>query len=387
MRRIGTVENEKKAFIVYTILLEEGIHATYEKQKDPQENRENVALWIYEEDQVDKAIELLESYKENPDDPRYRKIEFPSAPPQPPDPIAKRVEKENPQPSRFPLRPKAPRSYPITYFVIFLCVLLFAWNWLEQRSMRKHDGELSVQIGMTKVQQELMFDYPPANQEIDKLLGQYSLKGVEDLKELPQNELSAFELASNLPNFRGYLPYLIYWFKKSPPPENLDGPLFLKIGQGEFWRLFTPTLLHGGFLHILFNMAWVWLLLKQIEDRLPKWKILFLILVIGIVSNVAQYFVSGPYFLGFSGVVVGFVGFIWVRQKVAPWEGYPLQKSTILFLVIFVLAMFALELFSLVTAALTAKEISANIANTAHIVGGVVGAALGRLPFFSRGAK
>ncbi len=180
---------------------------------------------------------------------------------------------------------------------------------------------------------------------------------------------------------------MIYWFKKTPAPATLDGPLFTKIREGEVWRLFTPCLLHAGILHILFNMAWAWLLIKQVEQRLSKWKTLILILLIGIVANFAQYFVSGPYFLGFSGVVVGLVGFIWVRQKIAPWEGYPLQKSTFLFILIFVIAMFALEIFSLVSAAITAKEISANIANTAHIIGGITGALFGRLPFFSRGSK
>ena len=43
-------------------------------------------------------------------------------------------------------------------------------------------------------------------------------------------------------------------------------PLFEKIRQGELWRLFTPCILHRDFLHILFNMIWVWILVKQIEE-------------------------------------------------------------------------------------------------------------------------
>ena len=106
---------------------------------------------------------------------------------------------------------------------------------------------------------------------------------------------------------------------------------FEKIRQGEVWRLFTPCLLHFDFLHILFNMAWLWILGKQIEERIHWKKLGLLILIVGIVSNTAQYLVSGPSFLGFSGIVVGMAGFIWMRQRNAPWEGYPLSRIVFCF--------------------------------------------------------
>ena len=395
MRLIGAVETEKKAFIVYSILLEQGIHSTYEKGFDERENRENVSIWIYDEDQVKRAEEVLEAYKQNPEDSRYTKIQFPQTPPLPPDTIAESRAKGSEDdvsspPWKAPEEPpprRAKLTFPLTYFIVLICIFFYLWNGSQQLKMINRDGRLAVQIGMTPVQQDLMFDYPKSNQAIDTFLDQYSLKGVKELDKLPPEELQAFEKASRIPNFQGYLPYAIYWFKKMSSPANLDGPMFMKIRQGEFWRLFTPCLLHAGILHILFNMAWAWLLLKQVEQRLSKWKVILLILLIGIISNIAQYLVSGPYFLGFSGIVVGLVGFIRVRQRIAPWEGYPLQKSTFLFILIFVLGMSALEIFSLITAAITAKEISANIANTAHIIGGIAGAILGRLPFFGRSSK
>jgi GlpG protein len=134
-------------------------------------------------------------------------------------------------------------------------------------------------------------------------------------------------------------------------------------------------------------MIWVWILLKQIEERLSKWKICLLILLIGVISNTCQYLISGPYFLGFSGVAVGLAGFIWMRQKKAPWEGYPLQKGTILFLLFFVVAMFALELFTFGLQLFTAVKITPSIANTAHIVGGLAGMLFGRFSFFGRRAS
>ncbi|NGX26287.1 MAG: Rhomboid protease GlpG [Chlamydiae bacterium] len=386
MRLIGKLENEKQAFVFYSFLLEEGIHSTYEKVHDEQENKDVVTIWIYEEDEIERAQLYLQDFKQNPGDAKYTKVQFPTAPPQPPDLIAE--EKEGKKKKSIPtekLRKK--RTYPITYLVIFLCVLLFLWNIMEQITMLKQDGVIARQIGMTPLQQVFMFDYPTSNQKIDALLKEYSLKDYKELKAIPSNELAQFKSAEQIPTWRGSLSLVLRYFGKIPKSEPVDGPMFEKIREGEVWRLFTPCLLHGGLLHILFNMAWVWLLMRQVEERLSIWKLLIFILVVGIVANLAQYLVSGPYFLGFSGVVVGLVAFIWARQKLAPWEGYPLNRTTFIFILIFIGAMFALEIFSLLTALIFAKEISANIANTAHIIGGVAGYFLGRMPFFARGAK
>jgi GlpG protein len=95
--------------------------------------------------------------------------------------------------------------------------------------------------------------------------------------------------------------------------------------------------------------------------------------------------VSGPSFLGFSGVIVGMAGFIWMRQHCAPWEGYPLSRATLLFLLFFILAMAALGFLTFALNMFSILEISPIVANTAHIIGGVSGIFLGRLSFFARG--
>lgn len=391
MRLIGKLENEKQAFVFYSYLLSEGIHSTYETAYDPEEKKHVVSIWIYEEDEVEKAQQYLKEFKQNPSDPRFVKVEFPQAPPQPPDTIAEAKSSEEKKKAGFklqiPSKPRKRKVYPFTYFVIFVCVLLYFWNTAEQVTMIREDGREGAQIGFTPLQRILMFDYPQSNQEVDKLLQKYSLKNYKDLKNLPSDELTALTKAQQIPTWKGILPIIMKKFKKVPSDEPVRGPMFEQIRKGEVWRLFTPCLLHGSLLHILFNMAWVFILMRQVEERLSLWKLLILIVIIGVTSNVAQYFVSGPYFLGFSGIVVGLVGFIWVRQKVAPWEGYPLNKTTFIFILIFILAMFVLEIVSLLTAIIAAKEISANIANTAHIVGGVCGILLGKISFFGRGFK
>jgi len=392
MRLIGTVDTEKQAFTFYSVLLKEGIHATYEPFQDPEEKKERLRIWIYEEDEVDHAIEMLEKYMANPDSPEYSDIQMPAAPPEPPnltmDQQQEGEQKKEEQIARpwqkraAPSPPKKKRSYPITYGLILLCVFLYILNGMQQVKMLKADGRLGLQLGLTPIQQTLMFDYPAAKKKVDSLLEKYSIESAKQLDALPKDQWNQFQQAIDMPTWKGGLPYLISWIKKIPPPAS--GPLFEEIREGEVWRLFTPCLLHGGLLHILFNMAWAWILLRPVEERLSFIKLILLVLIIGIVANVAQYFVSGPMFLGFSGVICGLVGFIWVRQKVAPWEGYPIQKSTFIFVLVFIGAMFALELFTLGMAIFSSQEISVNIANTAHIIGGLTGALLGRVPFFAR---
>jgi GlpG protein len=271
----------------------------------------------------------------------------------------------------------------LTQCVISLCVFLFLWNDFQEAEMLQAQGAIALQIAFTPVQQALLFDYPASFKPIEELLANYSLKDFKEIKDLPAGAKALLEQAENTPSWKGIYPFF-QSEKKQGWEKAKQVPLFEKIRQGQVWRLFTPCLLHRDFLHILFNMAWAWILGKQIEERVRRWKILLLIAVIGVVSNTVQYLISGPYFLGYSGVVVGLAGFIWMRQKMAPWEGYPLSKGTILFLLFFVLAMFILELLTFGLQLFSVVNLSANIANAAHIVGGLCGIALGRLSFFSR---
>lgn len=382
MRLIGNVKNEKQAFLFYSFLLGEGIHCTYEVDKDQQKNV--VLIWVYEEDQIERAEAYLEEFKNNPQDPKFSRVEFPESPPVPPDHLAKPKKTEEEEKKSWKEHPRKIKKHPLTSLVIMVCVFLYMLTIMQEVQMVQADGELSVTLGFVPVAQKLMFDYPASQQKIDQILAEHSLKDDKTIPPAIQKEITQ---AQNIPTWQGVIPQLIYKLKKMAPPTSIDGPMFQKIREGEYWRLFTPVLLHGSILHILFNMAWVWILLPPIEARLPKWKILLLLLLLGVLPNIAQYLISGPYFLGFSGIVVGLVGFIWVRQKMAPWEGYPLQKVVVIFVLVYILALFGLEIFSLIQNVVSKQPLSANIGNTAHIAGGLIGALLGTLPFFGRKAK
>jgi GlpG protein len=163
--------------------------------------------------------------------------------------------------------------------------------------------------------------------------------------------------------------------------------LFGKIREGQVWRLVTPVFLHKDLLHILFNMLWVWYLGRPIEERIGPWRFGLLMLLCAIGSNTVQYLMSGPLFVGYSGVVTGMAGFIWVREKLAPWEGYPLTKGTIMFLLVFIMAISVLQAISFLLSHFVGIHFLIGIANSAHIGGAVIGVLLGRLSFFAREAR
>ncbi|MGD1085014.1 MAG: rhomboid family intramembrane serine protease [Verrucomicrobiota bacterium] len=102
-----------------------------------------------------------------------------------------------------------------------------------------------------------------------------------------------------------------------------------EIRQGQVWRLITPIFMHGGIFHLLFNMLWLKDLGSLIEARQGSVKLLLLVLVTGIGSNLGQDLVAGPAFLGMSGVLYGLFGYIWMRGKFDPASGLRLTPSTV----------------------------------------------------------
>ena len=74
-------------------------------------------------------------------------------------------------------------------------------------------------------------------------------------------------------------------------------------------------------------MFWLHDLGGQIEKRKgPKFFISF-ILVIALVSNLAQFILSGPAFGGMSGVVYGLFGYVWVKTRLDPGDGFRLDPT------------------------------------------------------------
>ena len=70
--------------------------------------------------------------------------------------------------------------------------------------------------------------------------------------------------------------------------------------QGEVWRVLSPVFVHQDIFHLVFNMIWLAMLGRQMEKRLGGFRYVVFIALVGIVSNTAQYFMSGSNFMGFG---------------------------------------------------------------------------------------
>jgi len=75
--------------------------------------------------------------------------------------------------------------------------------------------------------------------------------------------------------------------------------------------LFTSMFLHGGWLHLLGNMLFLWVFGRNLEDLVGGARFLVFYLVCGVVSGVVQY-LANPSFpnptIGASGAIAGVMG-------------------------------------------------------------------------------
>jgi GlpG protein len=128
-------------------------------------------------------------------------------------------------------------------------------------------------------------------------------------------------------------PVEFLWFSNhvslGPPWERvLNVP---ELRQGELWRLLTPIFIHMGVLHIFFNMLWLADLGSMIESRQSTLLLARLVLLLGVISNMVQYTVTGHgAFGGMSGVVYGLIGYMWMRGKYDPTCGLRLHPQTVI---------------------------------------------------------
>jgi rhomboid protease GluP len=77
------------------------------------------------------------------------------------------------------------------------------------------------------------------------------------------------------------------------------------IEAGQYWRLFTPMLLHGSILHIGFNMYALYVLGPGLERYYGHWRFLALYLVSGFAGNVFSFIFTESPSLGSSTAIFG----------------------------------------------------------------------------------
>lgn len=145
-------------------------------------------------------------------------------------------------------------------------------------------------------------------------------------------------------------------------PLTFFNVLSIDLLTQEPWRLIGPAFLHFSLLHIAFNTMWWWQLGSAIEKLFGRWTIINLFLASAIFSNLGQFIETGPNFGGLSGVVYAVVGFAWFSGWLMPERGLSLSKPIVGFLLVWLLFGYI-------------DMLPINMANTAHLVGLIVGCA------------
>ena len=144
--------------------------------------------------------------------------------------------------------------------------------------------------------------------------------------------------------------------------ERLHDPL-ADIKRGHVWRLATPMFLHFGFMHLIFNMMWLWQFGVVLEMRFRSLRFLGLVLAVAALSNLAQGLWHGSNFGGMSGVNYGLFGFLLLRSKLHPSPEFVMNSNTVALMLIWLVVCYT--------------GLVGHVANTSHLVGFLVGGALG----------
>jgi len=163
---------------------------------------------------------------------------------------------------------------------------------------------------------------------------------------------------------------LLSWFTYFPYQQHGSELVFSAI-NGQYCRFLTPIFLHFNLLHIVFNMLWLWELGRRIELAQGSWRLLIIVLIMGIGSNVAQaMFASAAIFGGMSGVDYGLLAYCWL------W-GWRRPDSILHVPTPVLIAMVVLMLLSMT--GFTVLMGAGAVANAAHIGGLLMGFVVGAI--------
>jgi membrane associated rhomboid family serine protease len=133
------------------------------------------------------------------------------------------------------------------------------------------------------------------------------------------------------------------------------------VAQGEWWRLFTVTLLHGGLLHLLFNMYALYLSGPIVEQLYGRRLFLLFYLLLAAAGSIGSFVFGGDRpAVGASGAIFGLFGLL---LAVSRTHNPVLDRRG---------RMFLGQIGSLVLVNLLIGLVIPNVDNAAH-VGGLLG--------------
>ena len=336
MRQIGTLPDQARAERFADWLASQGIRA--EVDPEPSSDAGGWLIWVHDEDRVAVAGEHLAAFESDPEAERYLVVEGL---------VRKQQEQARAAERRRPNRPIATWSRPplarcrltVGLIVISVIVTLLSIRSLGNGLFGEFDTRAEPVMGRLSI-------VPIFEVEGKQQAERYT---VSDTLEAVADSVSG-RRPLQIPNWG-----------------------FGRVLHGQVWRLVTPIFIHFQILHILFNMLWLRELGSVIEYRRGWWRLLALVLITAVLSNVGQFWLvadESPFFGGMSGVVYGLFGYIWTKGRFDPAAGLSLPPST----VVWMIGWFVLCWTGVVD----------NIANHAHGVGLVSGMLLGMLPAIGR---
>lgn len=150
-------------------------------------------------------------------------------------------------------------------------------------------------------------------------------------------------------------------------------PLFAlqPLGSGDFrvWQLVTHMFMHGGFMHILFNMFGLWMFGSLLENYWGPKRFFQFYMICGLIAGLAHLVFSNGSAIGASGAIMGiFAGFAYL---------FPETPLYLFFVPIPIKAKWAMpgliliDVFSAIS-----PRLDDNVAHWAHIGGALAGLAL-----------
>jgi membrane associated rhomboid family serine protease len=134
---------------------------------------------------------------------------------------------------------------------------------------------------------------------------------------------------------------------------------------GQLWRPLTSCLMHVDYLHLIFNLYWLWIFGAAIEEVFGSARMILTVIFLAVGSSLAQFAFSSPG-IGLSGVGYGLFGMIWVLHR---WDRRfrdSIDAFTIKLFIVWFFVCIAFTFFDIW-----------RIGNVAHGSGALLGALLG----------
>lgn len=120
---------------------------------------------------------------------------------------------------------------------------------------------------------------------------------------------------------------LIFYHFGLVPARYLHPEWSLLVGLNphNYWPFVTNLFLHGGWLHILFNVWLLWIFGDNVEDRMGHFRFLLFFLICGILANIVHVMINRDAMtaaIGASGAIAGVLAayfYLFPYARVVVW--------------------------------------------------------------------